>query len=118
MLMIQKFLVQIEDTESTRWLANPEQVRDRLAALAQRITGVMTDGPRPRISVVREEVTEIENLPGDQRCTSEHGRAYSGGRGESVTRSDQWRRELAAQKPVSTARPPARIHGAVGDPHA
>ena len=41
------------------------------------------------------------------------GRAYSCWLGESVTRSDRRRRELDVQKPVSAARPPARIDGAI-----
>ena len=41
------------------------------------------------------------------------GRAYSGWRGESVTRGDRRRRELEVRKLVSAARPPARIDGAM-----
>jgi hypothetical protein len=44
-------------------------------------------------------------------CAS--SRAYSGWRGESVTRGDRRRRELEVRKFVSAARPPARIDGAM-----
>ena len=58
--MIQKFLVQIEDVERTRWVVGPEQVRECLAALAHRIADAATDGPRPHITVIRDEIPETE----------------------------------------------------------
>lgn len=58
--MIQKFLVQIEDVDRTRWLVGPEQVRERLALIAHRIADAATNGPRPHITVIRDEIPETE----------------------------------------------------------
>lgn len=62
--MIQKFLVQIEDVDRTRWLVGPEQVRESLAILAHRIADAATDGPRPQIAVIRDEIPETEDCFG------------------------------------------------------
>ena len=58
--MIHKLLVQIEDADRTRWLVGPEQVRERLEILAERIADAATDGPRPHITVIRDEIAETE----------------------------------------------------------
>lgn len=60
--MIQKFLVEIEDRRNTRWLVDSEEVRHRLAIFACLIADAVTEGPRPSILVIREEVLEKENL--------------------------------------------------------
>lgn len=59
-IMTQKFLVQIEDVDHTRWLIVPEKVRQLLEIIAHHIVYEGTEGPRPQITVIRDEIPETE----------------------------------------------------------
>jgi hypothetical protein len=103
--MIQKFLVQIEDRRSTRWLVDSEGLRRRLAVLTCHIADAVTEGTRPGIAVIREEAPEKADHPLGRHEMGDGASVPSCGAGESVTRGDRRLRELECSKPVAAARP-------------
>jgi hypothetical protein len=58
--MVQKFLVQIQDQPGTRWLADSQEMQDRLARFTWLILLSVTQGPIPHILVVHAEKPETD----------------------------------------------------------
>jgi hypothetical protein len=50
-----KFLVQIQDSPSTRWLETPEQLARQIELLMQSVLVVNTAGPLPSVTVIQDE---------------------------------------------------------------
>lgn len=56
--MIQKFLVQFEDSKDTRWIADPARIVEELGFAGRCIAAKLTDGKIPAVSIIREEAPE------------------------------------------------------------
>jgi hypothetical protein len=59
--MNHKFLVEIQDRRDTRWLVDSEELRRRLAVFTCFLTDAVTEGPRPGILVIQDEVPEKQD---------------------------------------------------------